>query len=194
MLCRSSLRADSTAMLGLNSRRHTLRRWRAPHVAQRAAVALDPALHLRWQGHRLARAAPKRCREGEHGHKRCAGPLVPCERPSLKARRGLQGQPWRARAQRASSTISAQLFDAANTVRAVSSAPGRKGEHHRRPRPTVGAPQSKPQTAARPRPRAEGRRRDARPCCVAAMRRKPAHQTLAIKNKAAREASSCAGQ
>ena len=53
-----------------------------------------------------------RRRGGEQGHRRSGGPSVPCERPGLLARRGLQGQLWGRRAYpRASWTDSQHLFD-----------------------------------------------------------------------------------
>ncbi len=63
---------------------------------------------------RRARAgggAPLRCREGEQGHKQSGGLLVPCERPGLPARRGLQGQGSWPRAQRASWSDSSTLSE-----------------------------------------------------------------------------------
>ena len=67
-----------------------------------------------WWLQRRVRAgcgAPVRRRGGEQGHKRSGGPFVPCERPCLPARRGLQGQGSWPRAQRASTTDSSRLFE-----------------------------------------------------------------------------------
>ncbi len=73
------------------SRRPANRLRRAPPAA--TVLLFRGALQKRQQ--RRARAgcgAPAERRVGEHGHKRSRGPLVPCERPGLLARRGLQGQ------------------------------------------------------------------------------------------------------
>ena len=79
-------------------------------------------VHLRWRSAdvrrwwqqrrvRVGRGARGGRREGEQGHNRSGGPDVPCERPGLLARRGLQGQGFWPRAQRASSTDSWRLFE-----------------------------------------------------------------------------------
>ena len=96
------------------ARRHRNRPRRVPPAASPTcggrADRRRPPLWLQRRV-RAGYRAPLRRREGEHGHKRSSGPLVPCERPGLLARRGLQGQDSWPRAQRASSSDSAQLFE-----------------------------------------------------------------------------------
>ena len=99
-------------------------------------------------------------REGEQGHKRSGGPLVPCERPGLLARRGLQGQ-GRVGARSALRQLTRRdCSNGANAVSAVSFAARPRTEH----RSGVGAQRRPPQhepppgTACREATEAAGRR------------------------------------
>ncbi len=93
-------------------RRHRNRPRRAPPAALQRSWSLPqtpPASQQRRV--RAGRAAPLGRREGEPGGKRSGGPLAPCERPGLLARRGLQGQGSRPRAKRESSTDSSRMSE-----------------------------------------------------------------------------------
>ena len=75
------------------SRRHRNRPRRVPPAArQQGGCSRRKPQPYPQRRARAGRSAPLRRREGEQGHKRSGGPLVPCERPGRKDRRGLQGQ------------------------------------------------------------------------------------------------------
>jgi hypothetical protein len=80
-------------------------------------------------------------REGEQGHKRSGGPLVPCERPGLLARRGLQGQAGVGARSVLRRLTRRGCLNEANAVSAVSFAARPRTEH----RSAVGAQRRPPQ-------------------------------------------------
>jgi len=208
MLCRSSLRADCTAMRDLKSPRQTqdancvryVRTAAPSQFTKRAIGAPTSGLRFSWPPKSALAGTP--CRSTGRGGARPRRPpalarswvgwrlrrlrgaeKVPCERPNLKARRSLQGQPSRPRAQRASSTLSAWLFErSSRRVCVVSSAPGREGEHRRGSRPADGAPPTKPQTPAHLRPRADGR------MCAATENRRAHHAPIPVAGSVLQEA------
>ncbi len=93
-------------------RRHRNRPHRVPPAALQRWVFQQRATPTPQQRRvRAGRAAPLGCREGESGGKRSGGPLAPCERPGLLARRGLQGQVSWPRAKRELSTDSSRMSE-----------------------------------------------------------------------------------
>ena len=107
MDARCARRAECSA-----PRRHRNRPHRAPPATLNRFLSSIPTQRAHSQRRvRAGRSAPLGRRAGEQGHRRSGGPFVPCERPGLLARRGLQGLGSRPRAQRELSSDSSHLFE-----------------------------------------------------------------------------------